>query len=110
MTYNIRITDKAQEDIGRAADYIEFVLKNPDSADELLDAAEAEIGSLSAMPERYQIPDDDVLRAWGIRYVQVKSYLAFYTVDKATATVNVIRFLYGKRDWDSILRHDLLDK
>lgn len=30
--------------------------------------------------------------------------LAFYVIAKETQTVHIIRFLYGKSDWRSILR------
>ena len=36
MNYTIHITNTAQRDILNAADYIEFVLKNPKAADNLL--------------------------------------------------------------------------
>ena len=39
MSYQVHITSTAEHDIMRAADYIEFTLKNPDAADNLLDAA-----------------------------------------------------------------------
>ena len=106
MTYQVRITFRAQEDIDRAADYIEFVLKNPQAADTLLNAAEEEIASLSNMPERNALVRDDVLASWGIRCARIKNYLAFFTVDEARQTVYVIRFLYGKRNWAAILRSD----
>ena len=44
------ITSTAEHDIMRAADYIEFTLKNPDAADNLLDAATEQIGSLADLP------------------------------------------------------------
>ena len=39
MSYQVYITSTAEHDIMRAADYIEFTFKNPDVADNLLDAA-----------------------------------------------------------------------
>ena len=38
MSYQVHITSTAEHDIMRAADYIEFTLKNPNAADNLLDA------------------------------------------------------------------------
>ena len=69
------------------ADHIEFALKNPQAADRLLDDTEREIMSLATMPERYALVDDPLLAAWGIRFVQIKNYLAFYMVSKETQTV-----------------------
>ena len=36
MSYQVHITSTAEHDIMRAADYIEFTLKNPNAADNLL--------------------------------------------------------------------------
>lgn len=105
MNYSVHITRQAEKDLNRALDYIEFSLKNPQAADSLLDEAEAALGSLDYMPERYALADDKLLAAWGIRYIQVKRYLAFYVVSKETHIVHIVRFLYGKSDWRSILRH-----
>lgn len=104
MSYSIHITATAEHDILRAADYIEFNLKNPAAADHLLDAATEQINSLSDIPEKYRLVDDPVLASWKIRFIIVNNYLAFYTIDKEKQTVIVVRFLYQKSNWNSILR------
>lgn len=104
MSYSIHITATAERDILRAADYIEFNLKNPTAADHLLDAATKQINSLSDMPEKYHLVDDPVLASWKIRFIIVNNCLAFYTIDKEKQTVIVVRFLYQKSNWNSILR------
>ncbi len=103
MRYNIHITATAERDILRAADYIEFTLKNPTAADHLLDAATEQINSLSDMPEKFRLVDDPILASWKIRFIIVNNYLAFYTIDKEKQLVIVIRFLYQKSNWNSIL-------
>lgn len=52
MNYNIYITSAAERDLIRAADHIEFVLKNPKAADDLIDETEKKINSLSNFPEK----------------------------------------------------------
>lgn len=108
MNFRVQTTDQFEQDLNRTLDYIEFTLKNSRAADDLLDEAEHTVASLSQMPERYALAGDELLASWGIRLVRVKNYLAFYTVDRETQTVQVIRFLYGKSDWRSILQeqHD----
>ena len=78
MNYRIHITKTAERDVNRAVDHIEFSLKNPQAAERLMDATEHEIMSLATMPERYALVDDPLLAAWGIRFVQINNYLAFY--------------------------------
>lgn len=104
MSYNIYITATAERDILRAADHIEFTLKNPTAADHLLDAVTEQINSLGDMPEKFRLVDDPVLASWKIRFVIVNNYLAFYTIDKGKQLVIVVRFLYQKSNWNSILR------
>ncbi len=106
MMYQVHITERAQRDMESAADYIEYTLLNPTAADELLDAAEETLASLAEMPQRIMLVTDEVLAAWGIRFIQVKNYLGFYIIDEEHRIVHVIRFLYMKRDWQTILRCD----
>ena len=107
MTYDIYITAAAERDLLRASDHIEFVLKNPKAADDLINEAEKQITSLTDFPEKYKLVDDTVLASWGIRFVIVNGYLAFYTISENTKQVIVVRFLFQKSNWNSILRQGL---
>ena len=97
MKYNIHITHAAERDMANAYDYIDLVLKNPTAADE-------KIGALAEFPHKFEVVSDKLLSLWGIRFTIVMNYLAFYTVDDATQTVHIVRFLYGKSNWITILK------
>lgn len=103
MNYDIHITCAAERDLLNAADHIEFVLKNPKAADDLLDEAEKQIKILGDFPEKFRLVDDPVLSLWGIRFVIVNNYLAFYIIDKQKNMVIIVRFLYQKSNWNAIL-------
>lgn len=102
--YDLHITSAAENDLNEAADYIEYVLLNPDAADRLLDAATERISTLAEYAQRNALVDDPVLKAWGIRFIQVNNYLAFYVIAEEENRVYIVRFLYGKRDWIGILK------
>lgn len=102
MNYHLHITSVAQRDISQAADYIEFVLKNPKAADDLLEETDQKINALLPFPQEHPIVEDKLLAAWSIRFTQIKNYLAFYVIEENQVTV--IRFLYAKSDWISILK------
>ena len=102
MSYHLHITSVAQRDISQAADYIEFVLKNPKAADDLLEETDQKINALLPFPQEHPIVEDKLLSAWGIRFTHIKNYLAFYVIEENQVTV--IRFLYAKSDWISILK------
>lgn len=104
MTYSIHITAAAERDMANASDHIEFVLKNPKAADDLLDEAELKLNALSSFPGKFPLVDDPLLSSWGIRYTQVKNYLAFYVISEEEQKVIVVRFLYGKSNWGFILK------
>ncbi len=104
MNYNIHITLTAEKDLTHAADYIEFVLKNPQAADHLLEEAENQINALSSFPKQHPLVDDKILASWGIRFIKTGNYLAFYIVSDDDMQINIVRFLYAKSDWNSILK------
>ncbi|ORU01400.1 hypothetical protein D081_0219 [Anaerovibrio sp. JC8] len=108
MNYSIIISQKAEKDIIEAADYIEFILHNPKAADDLLDKVTEEVEKLSVMLAKFATVDEPVLKAWGIRIFSVNNYLVFYRIDEAAHAVHIVRFLYGKRNWKSILRMDVV--
>jgi plasmid stabilization system protein ParE len=59
---------------------------------------------LEDTPGIYSFVNDEYLAEKGLKYVKIKNFLMFYTIDKKNRTVNVIRFLYSRRDWKNILR------
>lgn len=102
--YKVVITNPAEEDLRKAISYIANDLKNIVAAKNLLDEVERTINSLSEMPNRFHIVDDELLASQGIRMVQIKNYLAFYVVREEAKSVTVLRFLYARRDWMNILK------
>lgn len=107
MDYDIFITEAAENDMNETADYIDLVLMNPKAADDLMDEAYERISSLALFPEKHQLTGDPVLDAWGIRFIAVKNYLAFYVVSEEERIVYIVRFLFCRRDWITVLRKGL---
>lgn len=65
---------------------------------------ECRVNDLCAFPQKFALVDDVVLTSWGIRFTVIENYPAFYLIDEQTRTIYVVRFLYGKSDWASVLR------
>ena len=108
MNYSLNITDIAEEDILSTVKYIANVLKNPKAASNLLDEIERHEGILENSPDIYPLVSDEYLAKKGLKYVIIKNYLMFYTVNDVKKIVNIIRFLYGRRDWKNLLKNDEL--
>ncbi len=104
--YSIIVMPAAEREMFEAATYIAEKLCNPIAAGRLLDAAYTAIESLGDMPKRRPLVDDIFLASQGLRLFLVRNYLLFYIVDDETNTVHILRFLYGGRNWMSILRLD----
>jgi len=105
MKYSLNITDIAEEDILSTVRYIAGVLKNPIAANNLLDEIERHEKILEATPGIYPSVHDEHLTEKGLKYVKIKNFLLFFTMDKKTKNVNIVRFLYGRRDWKNILKN-----
>lgn len=103
MSYQIHITQTAKRDMMNAADYIEYTLKNPKAANDLLGEAKEKISHLSEFPQKFPLVDDPILASWKIRYVIIKGYLAFYTFSEDTQKIIIVRFLFHRSNWNSIL-------
>ena len=102
--YSVNITDVAEEDILSTVRYISCELKAPKAANALLDEIEKHEGILGKTPNIYPRVPDEYLAEKGLRFVIIKNYLMFFSVDEEEKAVNVVRFLYGRRDWKNILK------
>ena len=95
-THQLYITLTAEHDMIHAADYIKYTLKNATAADNLLDTVTEQILLLSDLPQRFRLADDPVLANWGIRFIQINHYLAFYTIDEENRSYLLSAFFIKK--------------
>jgi len=102
--YFLNITDIAEEDIFSTIKYIANILKSPIAANRLLDDIEKQEKMLESSPNIYPFVPDEYLARNGLKFVIIKNYILFYTINEEEKTVNVIRFLYGRRDWRNLLK------
>ncbi|OPX83333.1 MAG: Plasmid stabilization system protein [Pelotomaculum sp. PtaB.Bin104] len=101
--YNLVIAEVAEADLDGIADYISYELKEPATALKQLARIEDAMATLEELPERHGIVHDKYLAARGVRKLSIDNYLIFYIVNKGTNTINIVRVLHGRRDWESIL-------
>jgi len=104
--YFVNITAIAEGEILSTVKYIADELKTPTAANNLLDEIEKHEKILEETPNIYPNVPDEYLATKGIKFVIIKNYLMFFTVDEDNEIVNVIRFLYGRRDWKNMLRNE----
>lgn len=75
--YKIIVTAPAQKNLQNAVSYISNELKNKQAAFNLIDLVEETVKSLTDMPERYAVVDDEILSREGFRFIQIKIIFCF---------------------------------
>ena len=101
--YRIEIAQPAAEDLLDILDYISNTLKEPAAAQRIYTSIKTDILTLALMPERNRVVDDEPYAALGVRRLFAENYVVFYVVDKGRSSVHVLRVLYNRREWQSIL-------
>ena len=101
--YFVNITGLAEEDILSTVNYISRELKAPIATNKLLDEIEKHEENLSKSPNMYPNVPDEFLASRGLKFVIIKNYLMFYMIDEKNKIVNVLRFMYNRRNWKNIL-------
>ena len=101
---NVVFTEPAEYDLLDIEYYIFVDLCNPQAAqrisDGIFDAAE----KLSEYPTAHPLINDELLRSVGLRMTHFDSYNIFYYYDLQNDVVYIIRVLYNKVDWQSLLK------
>lgn len=103
MEYNVIIESSAEKDLYGILTYISETLLEPAVAKRIYLSIKEQILSLSSMPMRYALINEEPYRSMGIRKIPVENYIAFYIVDESCKTVHVFRILYNRREWHNLI-------
>jgi len=101
--YKIDISEPAETDLRDIVRYISAQLDAPITAINMLDTIVSAIEGLTYMPGKAPLVADERLASLGYRKLNIKNYIAFFTVDEKNQIVNIERILYARRDWMHIL-------
>jgi toxin ParE1/3/4 len=83
--------------------YITETLKEPVIAQRIYSSIKKQIMALDQMPLRFPFVRDELFAARGLRKMPVENYFVFYVVDESLKEVHILRVLYNRRDWQSLL-------
>lgn len=101
--YKVIIEGTAENDLIEILDYIGRILHEPRTAERIYFSIKEQILSLSKMPFRYSLIQEEPYRTNGVRRIPVENYSAFYIVDDRDKTVHVFRIIYNRREWMNFL-------
>jgi len=99
--YTLNFSGLFREDVKSSVKYIKHTLQAPAAAQRLKDEIKKNYKKIKETPFIYPAVPNEYLASMGFRFVMVRNYMLFYTVEEKQ--VNIIRFLYGHRDWINIL-------
>ncbi|MBQ9282371.1 MAG: type II toxin-antitoxin system RelE/ParE family toxin [Treponema sp.] len=104
MAYNVRIMEKAEEDLSEIVDYISDTIKNQKVADNLLVGFLQEKDNIAENPYMYPLSDNPVLQNEGYhRFLFYRNFIALYLIDDVEKIVSIMRILYAKRDYANLI-------
>ena len=106
--FKINITENAEKDILENALYIKGVLHAETAANSLVDEFYKSIQKLSDNPQHFPLVNNDLLKPYGIRYLQVKNYTVFFNIEIENKQVFILRFIYSRRNWNVLLGDEFL--
>ncbi len=101
--YKIKITSLANSDLNDIVLYITDTLKNPTAATALLDDVEKCFSNIEENPLMYSICQNTRLQSLGYRRAVIKKHIMIYKIDEKIKTVFVLRFFYGKQNYETLL-------
>lgn len=99
------ILEIAKKDLDETLDYISTVLHNPNAAKQLFEEIERTFERIISFPESSPLVENEFLNRKDIRKATVNSFVIYYLYEETTRTITILRFVYGKRDLNQLLKN-----
>ena len=96
--YKVKVTRQAKEHLALIREYIATELKEPIIAKRILELLKSEMMSLQMMPYRVKLIGEQPWCELGFRRIRVKNYCVYFCVDESRKEVQILAFIYVRRD------------
>ena len=96
--YEVKITRQALAQMKEITYYISCELCAPEAANILADKIEKAMLTLSELPQKYALLDEEPWRTEGVRKMIVKNFVIYFWIDEENDKVQVMAIIYNKRD------------
>jgi len=108
--YQLVFSNLIEEDIDSCYNYIKDNLESPVAAENLMKELYEKLNYINENPYSRPLVHDEFLASLGVKAIKVKNYSVFYYIeedknDDNKKYVNLISFMYSKRDWMNILKN-----
>lgn len=104
MDYKVKLTDHAVAQLQEAVIYISKVLQASTVAKHWAARIKKELASLSTMPARYPLTEEEPWHTEGIHKMSVENFLVYYWIDEEKRIVWITAIVYARRDQLRVLR------
>jgi plasmid stabilization system protein ParE len=104
--YSLAYSKIIRNDIKSSYIYIKEKLESPMAAENLIIELINKLNYLKETPLTRSLVQDNYLASFEYRSIRIKNYVLYYIVDEEKNMVNIIRFLYNKRNWINILNEN----
>ena len=104
MSYSVRMTDTAKQDLREIAFWIAEQSKDTAIAKRFVEELRDECKKFDAFPNAGAIPKDRVLKSMGYRFAVHKDYLIFYLINEREKQVDIMAIFNAKRDYMRVMR------
>ena len=98
MIFDVSYSAEARQDLRDIYEYIAYELLVPETAARQAERIMKAARSLEQIPMRYRLYEEEPWHSQGLRVLPVDNYFVFYLPDETSATVSIIRIMYGGRD------------
>ena len=90
--------DIIAQDTGESARTVQRYIRLTELIPELLDTMQCEFRSLSYLPGRFPLVEEEPFRSIGVHKMKVKNYLVYYIIQREAAIVWITSIIYAKRN------------
>lgn len=104
MDYKVKLTDHAVAQLQEAVIYISKVLQASTVAKHWAARVKKELASLSTMPARYPLTEEEPWHTEGIHRMSVENFLVYYWINEEKKIVWITAIVYARRDQLRVLR------
>lgn len=103
--YLVQLTPQAEQQLRAIVHHISHELLEPDTAATLLSALEQAMASLSILPQRTPLIEEEPWHTQGIRKLLCRNFLIYFWVDPSAYRVQILAVVYARRDQLKQLRN-----
>ena len=101
--YNLDFDDLVREDLDGIYKYLYWVSQDKNVAGSFVARIENAINNIAFFPRTYPRMLNDGLYEEGYRKLVFANYIVPFTIDEETKTVNIMRVLHGRMDYQRFL-------